>query len=64
MEYAPETKYVAVGEGDVAYQVTGGGSLDVLFGWGLGSHLELQWAHPAWAEGVLGRFASGRPRVG
>jgi class 3 adenylate cyclase/pimeloyl-ACP methyl ester carboxylesterase len=53
----PDTLYTSVGDADVAYQVIGDGDIDVLFGWGLGSHLELQWAHPAWA-GVLERFAS------
>ena len=53
----PETRYVDVGDAQVAYQVLGDGPLDVLFGWGIGSQIELQWAHPAWA-GVLARFAA------
>jgi class 3 adenylate cyclase/pimeloyl-ACP methyl ester carboxylesterase len=53
----PETKYVDVGDAQVAYQVVGDGGFDVLFGWGIGSQIELQWAHPAWA-GVLERFAT------
>ena len=57
MRGGPVTRYTSVGDADVAYQVIGEGPIDVLFGWGLGSHLDLQWAHPAWA-GVLQRFAS------
>ena len=39
----PETRYVAVGDGDVAYQVFGRGSPDVLFCYGLGSHIDYFW---------------------
>jgi class 3 adenylate cyclase/pimeloyl-ACP methyl ester carboxylesterase len=53
----PETRYVDVGDAQVAYQLVGDGAFDVLFGWGLGSQIELQWTHPAWA-GVLERFAT------
>lgn len=51
---APETRYVAVGEADVAYQVVGLGSLDVLLCLGLGSHVEILWDHPVFADFVLG----------
>lgn len=45
---APETRYVAVGEADVAYQVLGKGS-DLLFCYGLGSHIDLYWGdYPDW----------------
>ena len=37
----PETRYVSVGEADVAYQVIGDGPLDLLFCYGLGNHIEL-----------------------
>jgi class 3 adenylate cyclase len=39
----PETKYVAVGDADVAYQVFGHGAPDVLFCYGLGSHIDYFW---------------------
>jgi hypothetical protein len=55
---APETLYVAVGDGDVAYQVAGEGPLDLL-SYGLGSHIELFWESPALAE-FLSRLAVGR----
>ena len=35
------TRYVAVGDSDVAYQVIGDGDVDVLYFYGLGSHVEL-----------------------
>jgi pimeloyl-ACP methyl ester carboxylesterase len=53
----PETQYASVGNADVGYQVVGDGPFDLLFGWGLGSHIALQWTHPAWAA-ILERFAS------
>src|SRR6202163_2483242 len=40
---APETRYVAVGDADVAYQVVGEGPIDLLFCWGFGSHIDLAW---------------------
>ena len=43
----PETKYVTVGDADVAYQVLGSGPTDLLFCYGLGSHLELNMQVPA-----------------
>jgi class 3 adenylate cyclase len=36
-----ETKYASVGDADVAYRVAGDGPLDVLYFFGLGSHVEL-----------------------
>jgi class 3 adenylate cyclase len=47
---APETRYVAVGDADVAYQVLGEGPLDLLFCYGLGSHIEFNWQVPTVAE--------------
>jgi class 3 adenylate cyclase/pimeloyl-ACP methyl ester carboxylesterase len=45
----PETRYVAVGEADVAYQILGDSPLDLLSCWGLGSHIEHWWEDtPAW----------------
>jgi len=53
----PETRYVAVGDADVAYQVLGEGPFDLLYSYGLGSHIELFWESPALA-GFLTRLAS------
>ena len=39
----PETRYVAVGDADVAYQVFGQGPPDLLYCYGLGSHIDLIW---------------------
>lgn len=43
---APRTRYVAVGDSDVAYQVVGDGPIDLLYCYGLGSHIELLWEIP------------------
>jgi pimeloyl-ACP methyl ester carboxylesterase len=55
----PETKYVAVGDSEVAYQVVGSGSCDVLWMYPLGSHVDLVWQIPPYAESVdrLCRFS-------
>lgn len=37
-----ETKYVTVGDADVAYRVVGEGPLDLLYFYGLGSHVDMQ----------------------
>jgi class 3 adenylate cyclase/pimeloyl-ACP methyl ester carboxylesterase len=47
---APETRYVAVGDADVAYQVVGDGPLDLLYCYGLGSNVDILWEIPAVAE--------------
>jgi class 3 adenylate cyclase len=49
MDGPPETKYVAVGDSDVAYQVLGEGPLDLLYFYGFGSQIDLLWDHPATA---------------
>ena len=54
---APETHYVTVGNADVAYQVLGDGETDLLYCYGLGSHLEMFWEVPESAE-YLRRLAS------
>jgi pimeloyl-ACP methyl ester carboxylesterase len=46
----PETRYVAVGGADVAYQVTGDHPVDLLYFYGLGNHIDLSWDLPAGAE--------------
>lgn len=43
---APETRYVSVGEADVAYQILGNGAHDLLWGYGLGSHVDVLWGVP------------------
>jgi len=52
----PETQYVEVGDADVAYQVLGTGP-DLLFCYGLGSHVEFNWQIPLVAS-FLERLAS------
>jgi class 3 adenylate cyclase/pimeloyl-ACP methyl ester carboxylesterase len=54
---SPDTQYVTVGNGDVAYQVLGEGDNDLLYCYGLGSHLELLWDLPEGTE-YLRRLAS------
>jgi class 3 adenylate cyclase/esterase/lipase len=55
--HGAETRYVAVGDADVAYQVMGEGPLDLLYSYGMGSHIELAWESPAYAE-FYNRLAS------
>jgi class 3 adenylate cyclase len=52
----PRTRYVDVGDADVAYQVLGRGPLDAVYlsGWG---HIDLAWDDPVWAAFVV-RLAS------
>ena len=40
---APKTRYVAVGDADVAYQVFGDGPLDLLWCYGLGGTIDFYW---------------------
>jgi len=47
---APETRYVPVGNADVAYQVVGEGPFDLLYSYGMGSHVEGWWDVPALAQ--------------
>ena len=49
-----ETKYVAVGDASVAYRVMGDGPLDLLYFFGMGSHVDMYSD-----EAVLGRFLDG-----
>ena len=46
----PETKYVTIGDADVAYQVIGQGPRDLLFCNALGGHVDLIWQIPQGAE--------------
>jgi class 3 adenylate cyclase len=53
----PETRYVAVGDADVAYQVVGEGPPDLLYFYGLGTQLDLLWDMPEGAD-YMRRLAS------
>jgi len=46
----PRTRYVAVGDADVAYQASGHGPLDLLYFYGLGSSIEHFWDMRVYAE--------------
>jgi class 3 adenylate cyclase len=46
----PETRYVSIGDGDVAYQIFGKGPRDLLFCSALGGHVDLFWQVPPAAE--------------
>ncbi len=48
----PETRYVAVRDADVAYQVFGDGPIDLLYTYGVGSHLDLYWEMPRFTESL------------
>jgi class 3 adenylate cyclase len=54
---APETRYITVENADVAYQVLGDGEIDLLYFYGLGSHIEMFWEVPESAE-YLRRLAT------
>jgi class 3 adenylate cyclase/pimeloyl-ACP methyl ester carboxylesterase len=54
---APRTRYAAVGDADIAYQVVGDASLDLLFFGGLGYHVDLVWDDPV-LSALLARLAS------
>jgi class 3 adenylate cyclase len=51
MSVTPETRYARSGEVSIAYQVTGAGSVDLVYAPGLSQHLELNWENP-----VVSRF--------
>ncbi len=53
----PETKYAKSGKVNIAYQVVGGGALDLVFGMGWVSHLDYFWEEPSFAR-FLKRLAS------
>jgi class 3 adenylate cyclase/pimeloyl-ACP methyl ester carboxylesterase len=53
----PETRYARSGEINIAYQVVGEGSFDLVFVPGFLSHLDLQWADPRAAR-FLEKLAS------
>lgn len=57
MDRPPDTKYVTVGDADVAYQVVGDGPIDLLYFAGLGSHVDLLWDY-APSAAFFSRLAS------
>lgn len=57
MIQVPETQYTAVGDAAVAFQVVGDGPVDLLYCFGLGSHLEVSWELARNAE-FLARLAA------
>ncbi|PYS98777.1 MAG: adenylate/guanylate cyclase domain-containing protein [Acidobacteria bacterium] len=56
---SPETRYVQNGDVNIAYQVIGGGELDIVFVMGWISHLEYFWKHHLFASFLerLGSFS-------
>jgi class 3 adenylate cyclase len=46
VDHPPDTRYVAVGDADVAYQIVGDGPIDLLYFAGLGTHIDLLWDYP------------------
>lgn len=62
MSDVPVTRYAETADGaHIAYQVWGGGDLDLVWVPGFISHLEFQWEVPGWAE--LARRLGGFARV-
>ena len=53
----PETHYARSGDVNIAYQVVGGGPIDLVFVMGWVSHLEYFWAEPSFSR-FLNRLAS------
>jgi len=56
-EARPQTRYVSVGETDVAYQVLGEGPQDLLFFSPVGGNIDLVWLSPDWSRFFI-RLAS------
>jgi class 3 adenylate cyclase len=52
-----ETRYAAVGDDDVAYQVVGGGAFDLLICYDIGSQIDLLWDLPPVLAGMFSSFA-------
>lgn len=55
----PETRYAQSGDVNIAYQVIGGGRLDLILALGFATHVETLWELPAYAHFVerLASFA-------
>ena len=61
MSVSPETRYARSGEVSIAYQVTGAGSVDLVYAPGASQHVELNWENPPVSRflarlGSLGRL--------
>ena len=56
---APETRYVAVGDADVAYQVIGDGPFDIVYFAGM-LELNVAWDYPPYAEFLRRLRSNGR----
>ena len=56
----PETRYATVGDADVAFHVVGDGPVDLLYCYGVGSHIEWIWEIPPIAELLTGLAAFSR----
>jgi pimeloyl-ACP methyl ester carboxylesterase len=61
MSVSPETRYARSGEVSIAYQVTGAGSVDLVYAPGVSQHVELNWENPPFSRflarlGSLGRL--------
>jgi pimeloyl-ACP methyl ester carboxylesterase len=52
----PETRYARAGDVDIAYATVGDGPVDLVWAWGLMTHLEVKWEEPSVAA-MLRRFA-------
>jgi class 3 adenylate cyclase len=60
MHRLPTTQYVTVGDADVAYLVVGDGPVDILYFYGLGSHIEVLRTSPGFASFLRRLAAFGR----
>jgi class 3 adenylate cyclase len=56
----PPTHYATVGDADVAYQIVGEGPFDLLYHYGVGSHLEWLWEDRLTADLLLGMASFSR----
>jgi pimeloyl-ACP methyl ester carboxylesterase len=55
----PETRYTRSGDVNIAYQVAGGGPVDLLWIPGFAQHVELAWEEPcrrAWLEALAAEY--------
>ena len=50
MMETPETEYVSVGDSDVAYQIVGTGTFDLVYVYPLGNHVDFDWDFPPMAK--------------
>lgn len=50
----PETRFASAGDVNIAYQVLGEGSVDLVWAWGLTSNIEVVWEEPSYAAFLRG----------